>query len=265
MFPGLLMALFLLLAARPAQADEVTMALPTFKNGQHVYFHDLLRQSLAATGHTLTITPIKDYPFKRIMHMLETGQITGMYLVHSTDRDRRFEPVEIGLTNGLIGKRILLVPEDETATYQNVRTLEDFRNLGRVAGLGESWFDVNIWRSNKLAVKTLADWTLIYEMVLFKDRGIHYFPRGFVEILGEHELHPDLAIEPHLMLVYDRDFFFYLSPHHKHLTPIIRKALAHARDSGLMDRLLRTHFKRSFEVLQPEKRRIIPIKLPPRL
>ncbi|WP_147818930.1 hypothetical protein [Salidesulfovibrio onnuriiensis] len=257
------MVLTLLLCAGTCRAGEYTLTMPSFDDGQHQYYHELLRQSFAAIGHTLTIKPLKDYPFKRIMHMLETGEASAMYLIRSTDRDRRFVPVNVGLTNGLIGKRILLVPPEEVDAFKGVRTLEDFRKLNRTAGLGESWFDVDVWRYNRLPVKTLADWRLIYEMAAHRDRGIDYFPRGFVEIMGEHDRHHELVIEPHLMLVYKRDFIIYLSQRDKDLAPVLRKALVHARESGLMDRLLRKHYKRSFDALRPEKRRVIRVALPP--
>lgn len=259
---GLVVSIFFLLPSTSAQAEKYTVTMPWFDNNQHAYFYDLLISSFAAIGHTLTIQSVRNYPHQRLILMLETGELSAMYLIESAKRNRELVPIEVGLTNKLIGKRILLVPEGNIHQFRDVRTLDDFIQEDRTAGLGESWFDVEVWRHNGLKVEAFADWTLIYGIVARKDRGLDYFPRGFIEVLGEVALHPEVAVEPHLMFVYDKDFLLYLSPRVKGLKAVFTRALREARDSGLMDRLLKKHFAHSYAVLKPEQRTIISLALP---
>jgi len=91
---------------------------------------------------------------------------------------------------------------------------------------------------------------------------VDYFPRGFNEILSEHNANSYLAIEPHLILQYDRDFIFYVSPKTPELAQLIERAMKKAETSGLIVRLVHEHWANNFKVLKPETRTLIHMATP---
>jgi membrane-bound lytic murein transglycosylase MltF len=83
---------------------------------------------------------------------------------------------------------------------------------------------------------------------------VDYFPRGAIEISAEAQLHPELAIERNLLLVYQRDFVFYLSKGNASLKPVIESALKQAEKSGLQKKLMDEYFGSSLQQLNLDKR-----------
>jgi membrane-bound lytic murein transglycosylase MltF len=99
-------------------------------------------------------------------------------------------------------------------------------------------------------------------MVASKKRGIDYFPRGANEITAEAKDNPDLAIEPKLLLVYPRDFRFYLSKNNASLKATLETALAAAEKSGLQQKLVYEFFGPAIADLNLDKRIKIALKNP---
>lgn len=244
------------------QAAKLEFIIPDVGIESHQYFHELLAKSLEAKGEEFAITT-KEMPQKRAVRMLEQGGITLFWLIQSDQRDQDYLPVKVGLTNSLIGHRILFIPKGTQAQYDGVNSLEDFRKLGKVGGFGKNWFDVRVWVHNNLPVyEKDGDWNALYKMVASQKRGVDYFSRGFNEILAESEQHPDLEIENRLMLVYNRDFLFYLSKKHGQLSEVLQKALESAKQEGLMDQLIRKYWAQDFEKLKFDQRVKIPLETP---
>ncbi len=249
-----------------ASADTVTLNVGLVRAGGQDYFVDLLESSLKAAGHEVHINVLGNLPQKRMLYMMEQGKLSLTWLVQSAERDATMNPVEVGITNGLIGHRILLIPQGDQARYDGVDTLEAFRNLQLTGVFGKNWFDVAVWRHNNLPYQERdGGWQQkIYRQLAARDRGVHYFSRGFFEVVEEAKAHPYLDIEQKLMLVYDRDFRFYLSEQGKRYKPVLEASLLAAKRSGLMDRLVKKHWAEAFEVLKPESRQVIPLSVPAR-
>lgn len=246
----------------PCIAEELTLKFPSGSISQHEYFFELLSLSLKEAGEPVTIIQIKDMPHLRIRYSLIHGDISILWLIRSQERDDTYLPVPVNLTNGLIGNRILLIPPGEAYQYKSVKNLNDFRDLGKTGGFGTHWYDTVVWNTNKLPYKEIADRNLIYGMVASRDRGIDYFSRGLNEVVNEQKEHPELEIEPNLVLVYDRDFIFYVTPKRPDLVPILTRALTKAKESGLIDRLIKKHWGKTFKTLTLEKRTIIHLATP---
>ncbi len=243
-------------------AEALHLTVPVGGVSQPKYFHELLETALRENGHAPFIDKMENFPHLRVREMLEYGEISILWLVQSEERDAKYLPIPVPLTNGLIGKRILLVPKSKQLQYVSVRTLEDFRSLNKVGGFGARWFDTKVWALNALPYQEVNDPKLIYGMVATEERGIDYFSRGFNEVVNEYEAHPELAIEPRLMFEYERDYIFYVSHTRPDLVPILTKALTKARQSGLIDRLVKKHWAKNFAILTPENRIVIPLTTP---
>ncbi|WP_051677127.1 hypothetical protein [Maridesulfovibrio frigidus] len=247
---------------RAANADKIYLRMPSYFDGEHDYYYELLEMALHNAGHEVTIDKVAELPTARERKMLEDGDLSIGWYLQSSQRDNQYVPIPVNITNGLIGKRILLVPPEDLHAYKDVKTLDDFRALNKVGAFGWKWYDAVIWEKNGLPFKEVLNWRNIFKMIAHRSRGIDYFSRGFNEIVNESRANKELVIEPHLLLEYKRDFIFYLSPKFAHLRPIIEEALLEAKKSGLMDELLRKHWVNNFEILQPEKRTILKLKDP---
>ncbi|MCX4026518.1 hypothetical protein H0A36_12790 [Endozoicomonas sp. SM1973] len=256
--------LFVVVSYPLLAAQKLTLTVATLKDGNHRYYHELLRQSLTLVGYQLTINHIHDLSQKRIAIFLKQGVISVHWFIKATYRDQTFVPINIGITNGLIGKRVLLIPNSQQHIYQHVKTLADFRQLQKTGGFGEGWFDVLVWKYNQLPYRVISgDSQDIFLMVAARNRGIDYFSRGVNEILAESVLYPELSIEQQLLLRYDRDFQFYLSPTSRQLKPLIETALIKAKQTGLIDRLVNRYWQDTFKQLNLDQRVELKLKTPP--
>ncbi|MEF1173346.1 hypothetical protein REH73_13165, partial [Vibrio sinaloensis] len=150
--------LFLLFVARMVAANqEIKLSLRSQLDGGHSFYHELLYESLTDLGYKVSISsPSEHIPQKRVVKMVESGALTLTWLLPTPDRDERFVVVPVPLTNGMIGKRILLIPPQLQSQFDAVNSLDELQRSGLVAGLGINWFDVAVWKTNQLPVY-LAD------------------------------------------------------------------------------------------------------------
>lgn len=253
----------------PAQANEtIEISLIGQAEGTSNYYHDLIRQSLTEAGYSVELDILYDIPQKRYVAMFRHGVIDVVWLIKSAERNQKYVHVDIELTNGFLGQRVLLLPPGESENYADITSLEDFRQSGKVGVFGSNWFDIDVWEANNLPyVVADGDWRRVYDQLLRprEKRGnppFDYFSRGVSEILYEKSVHPDLEIEPNLLFIYNRDFIFYISDKSKHLKPILEKSLRHAQKSGLMRRLIDHYFSDQLEELNLDQRRKITLKTP---
>ncbi|MFO6424833.1 hypothetical protein [Motilimonas sp. KMU-193] len=243
--------------------EALELVLPASKDDSHEYYHEVLVRSLAAQGIEVTvITPYSHVPQKRSVRLLESEMLSMFWMIETPERDKQFTKVNVGLTNGLIGKRILLVPKQDRRRYSNVKNLADFKALGTIGGFGANWFDIQVWQANDLPyVVRDGEWRALYSM-LSTSGGINYFSRGVNEIIAEQRQYPYLAIEPHLLFIYQRDFVFYLNKQTAHLKPILETALQEAKASGLLDQIIDEYWGEHFRQLNLEQRLKLPLITP---
>ncbi len=252
------------LAVELASADEIQLRLVSFTNGNHQFFHRLLVQSLAAAGHTVVITELRDPPQPRIVRNLEKAELSVHWMLQTSARDAQFASIPLPLTRGLIGQRIMLVPKIRANDYMRIQSLADLRASGKVAGLGQGWFDVQVWKESGLPyIEQSGNWASLYAMLASEKRGFDYFPRGVTEVLTEAAQHPELAIEPHLLLTYDRDLVFYLPKANIALKALLESALRHAEKSGLQKKLIDEYFGVPLASLNLSQRTVIELKSQP--
>lgn len=259
----------LLLATSPLQAQEpLKIRVIGQAEGTSNYYHDLLKQALTQAGHPVELDIRYDIPQKRYIAMFEHGLIDVVWLLKSAERNQKYQHVDIDLTNGLLGQRVLMIPSGTGQDYAGIWNLEDFRKSGKVGAFGTNWFDIDVWKANNLPYVVLdGDWRRIYNLLLLprprrNTPPFDYFSRGVSEISYEISIHPSLKIEPHLLFIYDRDFIFYISDKSKYLQPIIEQSLHQAQASGLMQRLFKHYFSEPLANLNLNKRVRLNLKTP---
>jgi len=248
-------------------SDSLTIHMPIVEDSptQHKFYHELLESALTAKGHTPKIIA-REMPQTRIKRGLDKGALSVYWMVESKERNEKYLPIEVGITNGLIGKRVLFIKKGDQHRYDKVKTLDDFRNLKLVGGMGKNWFDVNVWKANSLEyVEQPGNWKSIFKMIP-KGRTYNYFSRGLNEIIAESKQNPDLAIEKNLVLIYDRDFRFYLSKAGENAGRkyfnVISDALKAAQSDGLIEKLVRKYWASDFETLNFDRRKKLKLETP---
>lgn len=251
-------------AAPPASARPVLhLNVAELQNGRHVYYVALLRQSLQAAGYQVEINMLPVMPAPRMLSLLKAGELSLIWGVQTTSREREYLGVNNRLTDGLIGLRVFMVPKAAVEDYAGVRTLDELRALNKVGGAGEDWFEAEVWKLNGLPLQTRkGDWNLLFRMVAAGNRGVDYMIRGAHEAVIDIAANPDLAIEPHLLLVHDRDMRFYLTPGNTSLQQILEQALAQADRSGLKKRLIAEYLEPPLASLNLPARRRLLLKVP---
>jgi len=243
------------LPAPVAAPLELRVAVVT--DGRADYFIQLLEQSLKLIRQPYHIQYVKDIPARRMWWMLGKGDINLFYGMQSKEKDNdpQLVPVRNALTNGLIGQRVLLIRPADAATFAQVQSLDELKRTGFIAGFGAGWGDTKVWRASGLPqYEHAGPWSTIYAMVAAGNRHVDYLPRGIIEVLDEARLHPELTVEPHLLLEYRADFAFYLTPSAAHYRPIIERALKEAETSGLKARLIEETFGPDIRALQLNRR-----------
>lgn len=257
--PFFLVLTILLLATGTAWAGQVLhLRAPSLTEGSHAYYHELMVKAFAAEGIELRIDPVPDPPKARLGMMLAKGDLAITWMVQSAERDKTYVPVNVPLTNGMVGQRVLMIRPQDQPLFDKVRTLDDLRRLGVRAGMGRDWAEQDIWQRNGLPVTNPSgNWHRLFDMLAVGGRDVDYIPRALSEILIEAPAHPDLAVERHLLLVYDRDVRFYLSPLAANLAPILERGLRRLRDEGTQERLLEKHFGRARSIMDVDRRTVL--------
>jgi hypothetical protein len=230
------------------------------------YFVRLLKESLKLIQQPYHIQYVKDIPARRMWWMLGRGDINLFYGMQSKekDNDKQLVPVRNALTNGLIGQRVLLIRPSDTQTFLQVRSVADLKQIGLIAGFGAGWGDTKVWKASGLPLyEHAAPWNTVYAMVAAGNRHVDYLPRGVIEVLAEARAHPELVVEQHLLLAYQADFGFYLSPSVAHYRPIIERALKAAEANGLKARLIDEAYGADIKALNLNRRLRLELPAPP--
>lgn len=248
--------------------ETVDIKIAKTTSGVENYIQKLLKASLGELGYDVNMTFSSDeLGFERGLGSLESGDI-DLFWSGNTDRaNDKIYYIDIPMTNNLLGKRIIFIPKGDAHFYKDIYTVEDIRNSGKVGGFGRGWADVDIWKANNIPYfeKQNGNWEAIFIMMAKKTRGIDYFSRGVIEIIPELENiikknNYALEVEPNLLFQYKLDFFIYVNKKNEELNKLIEEALIHARDTGLMDKIVEEYWKKDFETLHVKDRRVIEIK-----
>lgn len=264
LFLFLILSFALLFNSISASSRELSIVIPKLEDSPelHLYFHHLLKKALIQDGHTPAFN-IVNLPQSRAKRYLENGEITIFWMLESEERNRKFVQIDVPLTDGLIGKRILFIKKGTQSNYDDIRSLEDMQQSGFVGLMGEGWIDARVWKINNLKCKEVqGNWDKIFDMVAY-GRGHTYFSRGLNEILVEAKDKPELDIEENLVFEYQRDFYYYLSRKGQHAgvqyKDIITRALKRAKESGLILSLVQRYWGSDFKKLHYKERIKIPL------
>lgn len=263
---GILLILGALLPASTLLADDtLTIRVPDIEEHPEGYnfYYDLLDAALALMEADYSLEIVGPMTQIRARNMLQSGSIDVHWGIRSADRDERYLSAGVGITGGLIGQRVLLILPDDQALFDSVDTLEEFRDLGLTAGFGMGWIDAEIWAANDLDYyEEEGNWRVIFQK-LARNRGdFDYLSRSIKEVLPELAAHPQLSLERRLLLVYDRDETFYVTPGRPEFRDDLEEALTELEDSGELHALIREYWGTQLDALNIDDRTVIPLETP---
>ncbi|WP_332853355.1 hypothetical protein [Duganella sp. S19_KUP01_CR8] len=245
-------------ATTPASnAAPLELRIAVLSDGHATYFIRLLEESLRLIHQPYHLHYVKDIPARRMWWMLGKGDINLFYGMRTKDKDsnKQIVPVRNGLTNGLIGQRVLLIRRTDAEVFAQVKSVDDLKRTRLIAGFGAGWGDAKVWKAAGLPLyEHAAPWTTIYAMVAAANRHVDYLPRGVIEVSKEARGHPELVVEQHLLMDYPGDFGFYLAPSAASYRPIIERALREAEATGLKARLIEEEFGADIRALDLNRR-----------
>jgi len=212
---ALLLALCMGVSARGA--DQIVYPL---SNGgidsRYDYDWDVLRTALRKTDARFGAFSMRQYEIamspQRIRQELHTpgGHINILARATEPGLEQDFLPIRLPTDRGLLSYRVLLVRADQLPRFARVRTLNDLRTLR--AGLGKDWADIPILRAAGLPIVEGQTYDGLFAML--EAGRFDYFSRGADEAfreLGERRArHPQLAIEPTLLLRYPLPHYFFV-------------------------------------------------------
>ena len=246
----------------PTQAKEIKLVAANPISEHSDYYFELLQRSFNLIGYQLTIDKLDGIPQQRVAKWLDDGEISLHWFIQTKERDNRYTPVRLDITNKIVGQRVLLILKGAQQEYAQVNSVADFKALNKVAGFGKGWFDSQVWQLNQLPFHETISWQNIFPMIEKKNRGIDYISRGINQVFDVLDQYPNLALEQHLLLKYDRDFRFYLSKQAAHYQPLFERALIKAKETGLIDQLIKKHWSSYFDKLDYSNRVQLQLETP---
>ncbi|EAR10873.1 hypothetical protein [Reinekea blandensis] len=168
--------------------------------------------------------------------IIEMEQCNAPFDVYFTGydatRESRLLQVDVPLTGGLLGVRVLAVRNDrvdELAARVN-------QPRGLVIGSGSGWPGTRILQSYGYSVQT-APYLSLWQML--ESGRVDAFQRGIQEAQLELASRPELTTLPNTLFIFPMDFFLYVSPCRADLHQQLTETLTAFADSGALEQLLR--------------------------
>lgn len=219
------------------------------------YYTELLQLALSYQSgkHYQLKASGLDLPKQRAFDLMNArGGIDVLFGSVNADRLKRYRGVAFPLLRGYNGWRVALVNRNTPHVLRGIHSKQHLRRL--TAGQFLTWSDTQILRSNGLTVATSTDINGLYGML---QRGrIDYFPLSVLEVAGElaKHPHPQLMIDPHLLLIYPTATWFYVAKDNTELATALLQGLQQAERDGSFDRLFQRYFGAALQQLKLDSR-----------
>lgn len=171
-------------------------------------------------------------------------------------------PIRVNILRGLLGLRICLINRADLPRFAQIQSLDDLRQIK--IGQGQDWTDTLIYQLNRIPLFESAGLQQLFPILT--THRIDCLPLGANEIgvkyAEQQQQHPDMVIEPELLLYYNFPTYLYVSKHHPRLAERVAAGLQIMQTSGEYDRLFWHHFGHQLVPLKLSQRRIICLKSP---
>ncbi|WP_462164713.1 substrate-binding periplasmic protein [Pseudoalteromonas xiamenensis] len=226
-----------------------------------VYLFELLEKALQAAKYNAPLEYVKVHPHQqRTLMMLAQGKVDVLWSMTSPERETLGIAVKVPLFRGYIGKRAILVNQNQLDRFANITTLDALRPL--VAVQGHDWPDTKILAHNDLTVRPQAKYEAMFSML--NSHQVDYFPRAFIEVsseLASFQRFP-LAIVPNVYLHYPAAFYFFVNKDKPALAKAIENGLAIMEKNGEFKSLFDRYFAANIAALKLDNATVIELENP---
>lgn len=268
---GVLLSLLMFLSgtavAENGATEPLVVRYPSLANpyGQvynHNYYLEMLHLALASSGRDYRVETVPLPDFREVRS--EISLATGVYDIHwlhtNRQRETRLRPIRIPLLKGMIGWRLLLIPEQAQERFSAITHVDQLRKLRTVQG--HDWPDALILQHNGFSVIRSANWEGMFRMLALG--RVDYFPRGATEVHSEIAQFPDhgLAVEQSLVLHYPSAYYFFVARDNDELAEVIEKGLNVAIANGSFDQVFNTYFGEKIEAFDLNSRTVLRLENP---
>jgi ABC-type amino acid transport substrate-binding protein len=195
---------------------------------------------------------------------MPAGRINILVRATNPRLEMDFIPVRLPVDRGLLGYRVFLVRRADLPRFAQVRTLDDLRKLR--AGQGKDWADIAILKAAGIETEEGTSYDGLFAML---DAGrFDFFSRAADEARREfgerHARHPQLAVEPTLLLHYPLPRYFFLrrDDEGRNLAARIAAGMEIMIKDGSLNALFERYKHRIIEQSGLRKRRVLSIPNP---
>ncbi|GAB2874970.1 transporter substrate-binding domain-containing protein [Pseudoduganella ginsengisoli] len=207
-------------------------------------------------------------PMEQARATLELSNPRGRInvLVRSTTRtlERQFLPIRIPVDKGLLGYRIMLVRAQDVARFAKIQSVDDLRAIK--IGQGKDWSDIPILRAAGLQVVEGANYEGLFGMLAAGrfDAFSRAVDEALREVEEQHAAHPQLVVEPGLLLYYPlpRYFFVRRDAEGVQLAQRIEAGLETMIRDGTLEQLFQRYKKKTIDQGDLQHRNLIVIDNP---
>jgi len=197
---------------------------------------DILTLVLQKTDPQVTLRQhSEELPQSRLVDEIKLGNIDVMWAGVDKTLESQLKPVRIPMFKGLLGHRIFIIREDQQARFNNIKTLDDLKQLN--AGQGTQWGDTQILKGAGIPVITTLKYPNLFLML--EGQRFDYFPRALHEPWSEVEERPELnlTVEKNIMLVYPFAMYLFVSKDNQTLHDKLYQGFEMAIADGSFDEL----------------------------
>ena len=223
------------------------------------YPKQLLNEILKVTAEQFGECELKDIggiSQKRQVAWLQSqdGQLDIAWLPASEHTNDTLLAIPYPIRKGLLGWRVLLIHQDNSSEFEDVKDLKDLNRFA--AGFGSQWGDLPVITSPHY--ESLFE-MLNYQRFDFLSRSVY---EAFDETILRQGSHPDIIIERNLALRYPQVDFFYVSKENTELAARITAGINQLNRSGRFNTLFYGFYADYIRQIEMANRHIIEIENP---
>jgi len=199
------------------------------------YFVDLLDLMLNASKESDEVIEFHfgDRQLSQARWLTAVAQDTGnnvLWVMTNKVREDGLRAIRAPLLRGLMGYRALVIRKGDEARFASIKTKQDLLDLK--VGQGMHWPDTDILRANQLQTVEAIEKKNLYKMLAAK--RFDYFPRSITELYLEEDFirSANLVVEPHLLLHYQTELYFFVNKKNTELAGRLEKGWAIIQKNG---------------------------------
>lgn len=185
-----------------------------------------------------------------------------LWVMTNKSREESLTAIRMPLLKGLMGYRVLVIRKEDEAKFKHIKTLRDLQGLK--VGQGIHWPDTDILQANKFQTVEALLKENLYKMLAAK--RFDFFPRSITEMYLEEDFVRayNLMVEPHLLLHYPTDFYFFVNKQNVELAERLRKGWAIVQKNGEFEKFFTNaqRIQAAMAILQGPPRIVIELDNP---